>query len=428
MKLELIAPASRQIIGVRKKVLGPPLGLAVVAALTPPGVEISLTDENVTAIDFENKPDLVGITATTLIAPRAYEIADTFRSRGVKVVLGGIHPSVLPEEASQHADAVVCGEAEGIWPAVIEDFKANRLKSIYHQKEHPSLDGLPLPRRDLFAKEGYIFPNTIFTTRGCPNSCSFCSVTSFFGRAYRCRPVEQVLQEIDTLREGGPIFFVDDDVAGNHKFAKELFGALIPYKIKWFGQASVAVARDAELLKLIAASGCIGLLIGFESLSPANLAAIGKRVNMVEEYAHTIKKIHSRGIPIHGFFIFGFDHDDEDVFQTTLRFAQKMRLESAGFTALTPLPGTALYQSLDEAGRMITKDWSKYYDDIVFEPKLMSRDALLKGRTWASREFFSLRSIWRRCGIRRRNMVWLWALNLAWRAHHQERWQVITPG
>ncbi|MFC1994612.1 B12-binding domain-containing radical SAM protein [Chloroflexota bacterium] len=423
MKLELVAPASRQIIGTRKKALGPPLGLAIVAALTPPGVEISLTDENVTAVDFDKGADLVGITTTTLTAPRAYEIADTFRSRGVKVVLGGIHASVLPEEACQHADAVVCGEAEGVWPALIDDFRANRLKGIYYQNGRPTLDGMPPPRRDLFLKERYVFPNTVSTTRGCPNSCSFCSVTSFFGRPHRCRPVEQVLEEIDTLRGGTTIFFVDDDVAGNHKYAKELFSALIPYRIKWIGQASVTVARDEKLLGLLAASGCLGLLIGFESVSPASLATVGKKVNVVEEYAQAVKKVHAHGISIHGFFIFGFDHDDEGIFQTTLSFAQKVGLESAGFATLTPLPGTSLYQSLDEAGRIITKDWSQYYDEIVFAPRLMSPDALLKGRAWVSRKFFSLLSIWRRCGIRRRHMVWLWGMNLAWRAHHQQRWR-----
>ena len=255
VKLELIVPATQENIRKRRKTIIPPLGLAMVAALTPPEVEVSLTDENVTVIDFQKETDLVGITALTVTALRAYEIADKFRAKGAKVVLGGIHPSALPEEASQHADAVVIGEAEGIWPNLIEDFKANKLQRVYKQVKRPSLLNLPIPRRDLFAEGAYYITNTLSTTRGCPYACSFCSVTSFFGHTYRCRPVEEVLKEIETLNQRKLIGFVDDNVVGNPKFAKELFRALIPYKVKWGAQASVTIARDDELLKLAAASG-----------------------------------------------------------------------------------------------------------------------------------------------------------------------------
>jgi radical SAM superfamily enzyme YgiQ (UPF0313 family) len=416
IKLELIAPAKQE-DSRKRKGLCPPLGLAMVAALTPPEIEVSLTDENVTVIDFEKGADLVGITVLTGTAQRAYEIADTFRARGVKVILGGIHPSVLPEEASQHADAVVIGEAEGIWSNLIKDFKTNKLQRVYRQHERPSLLGLPIPRRDLFTEEAYFLRHTISTTRGCPYSCSFCSVTSFFGHTYRCRPVEEVLKEVETFNDRKLIAFVDDNIGGNPKFAKELFRALVPYKIKWVGQASVTIARDDELLKLAAASGCLGLLIGFESLSPANLAAVGKRINVVDEYENAIKKIHSHGIAIHGFFIFGFDEDDEDVFKRTVRFAQKMRLETAQFGCLAPYPGTALCESLEKAGRIITKDWSQYGYNLVFEPKSMSPEMLQKGNDWAWREFYSILSIWRRLGVARRNLRPLWAINLYYRAH-----------
>ncbi len=421
MKLELIVPATQESSRKLKKVLCPPLGLAMVAALTPPEVEVSLTDENVTGIDFQQETDLVGITALTGTAQRAYEIADTFRARGVKVILGGIHPSVLPEEASQHADAVVIGEAEGIWSNLIEDFKANKLQRVYRQCELPSLLGLPIPRRDLFTEAAYFLRHTISTTRGCPYSCSFCSVTSFFGYTYRCRPVEEVLKELETFNERKLIGFVDDNIVGNPKFAKELFRALVPYKIKWVGQASVTIGRDDELLKLAAASGCQGLLIGFESLSPANVAAVGKRINVVDEYENVIRKIHSHGIAIHGFFIFGFDEDDEDIFKRTVRFAQKMRLETAQFNCLVPYPGTALCESLEKAGRIVTKDWSQYGYNLVFEPKPMSREMLQKGSDWAWREFYSIPSIWRRLRVARRNLRLLWALNLDYRTHWQEK-------
>ena len=330
----------------------------------------------------------------------------------MKVVLGGIHPSILPEEASQHADAVVIGEAEGIWPKLLEDFKADRLQKIYQQLKRPSLVNLPIPRRDLFAKGAYLVRNTISTTRGCPYSCSFCAVTSFFGHSYRCRPVEEILKEIETFKKRNFVAFVDDNIVGNPKFAKELFHALIPYKIKWASQASVTIAKDDELLKLAAASGCIDLLIGFESLSAANLASVGKKINVVDEYEKVIKKVHSHGISIHGFFIFGFDGDDENVFQRTVDFAQRMRLETAGFDFLTPYPGTAFCEALDKTGRIITKDWSQYGYNLVFEPKPMSRETLQKGHDWAWREFYSLPSIFRRIGVAHHHLATLWMANL----------------
>ena len=416
MKLDLVVPATQENLRKWKKALCPPLGLAMVAALTPPEVEVSLTDENVTVIDFQKETDLVGITALTITAQRAYEIADTFRVRGVKVILGGSHPSALPEEASQHADAVVIGEAEGIWSNVIEDFKANKLQRMYSQRERPSLLNLPIPRRDLFAKGAYYVRNTISTTRGCPYACSFCSVTSFFGHAYRCRPIEEVLKEIGTLNRRKLIVFIDDNIVGNPKFAKELFRALIPYKIKWASQASVTIAGDDELLKLAAASGCVTLFIGFETLSPANLAAVGKKINVVDKYPTVIRKIHSHGIAIHGFFILGLDEDNEDVFERTVRFAQKMRLESAQFAWPVPYPGTALCESWEKAGRIVTKDWSQYESNLVFKPKLMSPEVLQKGRDWAWCQFYSLPSIWRRVGLApNRNLVTVWAVNLYYR-------------
>ncbi len=421
MKLRLIAPAVPGNSRKQKRVLVPPLGLAMVAALTPPDVEVSLTDENVAAIDFQEETDLVGITVLTITAMRAYEIADIFRARGVRVVLGGIHASFLPDEAGQHADAVVIGEAEQIWPRLIDDLKENRLQKIYEQSERLPLNNLPVPRRDLFVRGAYLIKNTLAATRGCPYSCSFCSVSSFFGRTYRCRPVQDILKELDTFNGGKYFFFVDDNIVGNPKFAKELFRAIIPYKIKWFGQASVTIAKDDELLELAAASGCIGLLIGFESISPANLATVGKKINVVDEYEEIIRKIHSKGIGIHGFFITGLDDDKEDVFERTVRFAQKTKLESAGFAYPMPLPGTDFYNSLDREGRIITKEWARYADEIVFEPKLMSRDVLQKGHDWASQEFFKLPSIWKRVGLVRRNSAVLWVINLGWRNHYKQR-------
>jgi radical SAM superfamily enzyme YgiQ (UPF0313 family) len=393
MKLELIVPATKENLKRRTKTLIPPLGMATLAALTPPDVDVSLTDENITAVDFDKEVDLVSITALTCTVHRAYQISDAFRARGVKVVMGGIHPSVMPEEASEHADAVVVGEAEGIWADVIKNFKANSLRRIYRQNKHPSLVGLPIPRRDLYVKGAYRCSNTIWATRGCPYSCSFCSVSTIFGLNYRCRPVDEIIREIETLDRSKIIGFVDDNIVGNPKFAKELFRALIPYKIKWVSQCTVAMARDDELLKLAAHSGCIDLFIGFESLSQASLTAVGKKINVVDEYEDVIRKVHAHGIAIHGFFILGLDEDDIDIFERTLHFAQKMRLESAQFAWPVPYPGTVLRESMDKDSRIITNDWSQYESTLVLQPKKMSRETLQQKRDWVWREFYTLPSI-----------------------------------
>ncbi len=416
MELGLIAPAIPGSSN-RKKALLPPLGLAMVAAVTPPDVEITLIDENVTNINFEEHLDLVGITALTVTARRAYEIADAYRTNGVKVVLGGIHPSILPEEAGRHADAIVIGEAEGIWPTLIEDFRENKLKAVYQTSKRPDLGSLPLPRRDLFARQGYHFRNTLSTTRGCPYSCAFCTVTSFFGHTYRTRPVDDICRELESLGKGNFIIFLDDNIVGNPRFAKELFRALVPYKINWVAQASVTIAKDEELLKLAADSGCISLLIGFESISPTSLAAVGKKINEVNGYEEAIKRIHIYGIGVHGFFIFGFDDEEESVFERTVCFAQKIRLETAQFDYLTPYPGTAFGDSMDKAGRILSKDWTRYGYEIVFEPKSMTREAMKRGYDWAWRRYYGMTAIWRRLGVKHRHLWAFWVANIIFRAN-----------
>ena len=395
--------------------MAPPLNLAIVAASTPPEIEVSITDENLCPIDFNRAVDLVGITAVTPTALRAYEIADAFRARGRTVVLGGIHPTMLPEEASQHADSVVLGEAEGIWPSLIEDFKEGRLKDTYSNGTQPSLAGLPWPRRDLFAKKGYVFHDTVSTTRGCPFSCSFCSVTSFFGHTYRYLPIEEIVQQVGSFGNRRPIFFVDDNIAGTPRRAKKLFNALIPYRIKWVGQTSLTLAEDDELLKLAAASGCVGLFIGFESVYPASLASVGKKFSHVENYTQAVRRIHSHGIAIYGSFIFGLDHDDQDVFENTVRFAQNVKLEAAQFNILIPYPGTKAYDDLDREGRILTKDWSQYHmDTVVFEPRLMSPKTLQDGHEWAWREFYSMKSILKRVRVRPSLTYMALALGVNW--------------
>jgi radical SAM superfamily enzyme YgiQ (UPF0313 family) len=294
-----------------------PLNLGMLAALTPPDIEVSIVDEVVERVNFDEQVDLVGISCTTTVVPRAYEIAAEYRKRGVKVVLGGTHPTLIPHEAVKHSDSVCIGEAEGSWGEILADFKRGKLKQVYRNDGYCSLEGLPIPRRDLFDAEHYLPIHGIQTTRGCPFACDFCAVTAIFGHKYRFRPVKDVLAEIDTL-EHRYVFFYDDNIVGNPGYSRELFRSLIPYKKRWIGQASTTVIRDPDLLRLMAKSGCKGLFVGFESLSEENLRQSHKKHNDPRQYKEVAKRLHDLGIAISGAFVFGLDNDDNTVFERTL--------------------------------------------------------------------------------------------------------------
>jgi len=371
----------------------PYLSVTTVAGLTGDSWEVSIIDENAEPLDFSNPPDLAAISIMTPLATRGYEIADTFRKRGVPVIIGGIHATTMKHEAKRHADSVVTGEAEDTWPRVLSDFLEGTLQPFYEPQHFHSLVNLPLPRRDLLNRRKYFFTNTIQTTRGCPFDCDFCSVTSFYGRTYRVRPINDVVDEISRM-EKGFLFFVDDNIAGRPAYAKELFRTLIPMKIKWFSQASLNIVKDRELLALAQDSGCMGLFIGFESLSQENLKAMGKSMNRAAEYRSAIQTIHDHGIGIQGSFIFGTDYDDKTVFSDVLRFIERTRLEAALFSILTPYPGTRVYEALVRENRIIDTNWEHYdMNHVVFKPKNMTVDELQDGFTWAYKRLYGLRSI-----------------------------------
>ncbi|MBN1445511.1 MAG: B12-binding domain-containing radical SAM protein [Candidatus Omnitrophica bacterium] len=400
MRVNLISPRSPVTVVTRreKAIQFSRLSLMTVAALFPADTNIRLINDSLEGIDFDEKVDMVGITTLTSTAPRAYEIADRYRERGIPVILGGIHPSALPEEASLHADAVVIGEAEGLMERLLSDFRGGKLQKIYKSDERPNLANLPLPRKDLLSgNKFYREMDLVQTTRGCPFGCDFCSVSDFFGRTYRTRPVEDVIREVKLLKNRRIIFFVDDNIAGRPDYAKQLFKALIPLKVHWFGQASIIIAKNRELLRLAAKSGCIGLFIGFESLSPEGLKQVHKTVNRVNDYDEGIRKIHDSGIGIIGAFIFGFDSDNEGVFENTVDFIERNRIELASFSILTPLPGTRLYKQFDEQGRIFERDWAKYTcGEVVFKPAILSIDQLQDGYYWARKQISSYGSIFRR--------------------------------
>jgi len=389
-RLVLIAPSQRT----EKRALFPPLSLAVVAGLTPESWEVRIIDEAVEPLDLDLEADLVGITVMTPLAPRAYQLADHFRRRGTPVVLGGIHPTVLPDEAARHADAVVVGEAEEVWSEVVRDAARRRLRRFYRPARRPDLTGLPLPRRDLFRPGAYLATATVQTSRGCPFACDFCSVTRFFGRTYRWRPVDEIVREVSSLGQGVALF-VDDNIFGAPARARELFQRLAPLRIRWIGQSSINIARNLELLKLAAKSGCRGLFIGLESLVPGNLRQMGKSlVNRVGDYREAIIRIQEHGIGVEGAFIFGLDQDDPDIFGRTVDFARRVRLAAAQFGILTPFPGTPLRDRMEREKRITERDWGCYtISQVVYQPARMSAAVLKAGCDWAYRSFYSYPSI-----------------------------------
>jgi len=419
MRVNLISPRS-PVASVTKRdkaIQFSRLSLMTVAALFPPDAEIKLINDSLDEIDFDEKVDMVGITTITCTAPRAYEIADRFREKGIPVIMGGIHPSVLPEEASLHADAIVIGEAEGVMNELINDFKKGELKKFYKSSERPDLKNLPLPRKDLlFGNKFYREMDLIQTTRGCPFNCDFCSVSDFFGRTYRTRPITDVIKEIKQLKNKKVIFFVDDNIAGIPDYAKQLFKELIPLKIKWFSQASVIFAKDKELLKLAALSGCKALFVGFESISHESLKQVGKNMNRVNEYSECIKRLHDNGIAVVGAFIFGLDSDDGSVFEKTVEFIEHNKIELASFSILTPLPGTRLYKQMQQQGRIFERNWEKYTcGEVVFKPKLMSVDELQNGYYWARKQISSYGSIFKRTFLPNRKSLLFFYINLIMR-------------
>ena len=392
----------------------PQMSLAILAALTPPGFEIKVTDELVDDIDFSYPADIVAITSNTTNAPRAYEVADRFRHQGAKVMMGGIHPSVMPDEALAHCDCIAIGEAEGLWQIMLADLARGSAERIYSRTAYPDPSEIPSGRWDLLNAKRYYVPRTFQTSRGCPHGCGFCSSTQFFGVRYRSRPVASVVEELKPYK-GSLAVFVDDNIAGNQSYSRELFKALAPLKQRWVAQSSIEIARDPELLRLAAASGCEGLLIGFESLLPENAADV-KKLRKASQYADAIREIHGHGIGVHGSFIFGFDNDTADVFEQTLRFVMDNRLEVANYCKLTPFPGTKLYEEFESQGRIIDRDWS-HYDryNLVFSPRNLSRDELYAKTLDVYLRTYSVAAILKRMPKKLRNIPPYLAMNISYR-------------
>lgn len=391
------------------------LSLPTVAALTPPEWDVEILDTRTAPVDYDAKVDLVGITAYTAEIPGAYRMADGFRKKGITVIMGGIHVSALPDEALQHADSIVGGEAEGVWDEVLRDAERGELKSLYRSDELIDMAGMVIPRRDLVDRSMYSSFYSLQATRGCPHKCEYCTVTAFFGHKYRTRPVDDVISEIQEF-DSKAFFFVDDNLTGRPGRAKELFRALLPLKRSWGGQTTINLANDEELLSLYARSGGKYAFIGFETLSESNLKRMNKSWNSPDGYKEAIKKIHKAGVSIVGSFIFGLDEDDTSVFEKTYRFIMDNNIDAAQFHILTPFPGTELYDDMDRQGRITDRDWSRYHTgEVICQPKGMTADELQRGYWWIYHKTYRLASMLKR-GLRSpRNIVYRVGSNLSYR-------------
>jgi radical SAM superfamily enzyme YgiQ (UPF0313 family) len=371
--------------------------LTTIAALTPPQHEVVIHDARLGDPNYDGDWDLVGFTGMTCEIPHVYQMADKFRKRGKTVVIGGYHATALPEEAAKHADIVVVGEAEGLWPQILLELENGGAKqSNYQNADMIEMQDMSIPRRELLNRNMYTVFSTLQATRGCPFDCNFCTVTKFFGRSYRCRPVEEVVAEIKS-QPAKQWMFLDDNLIANGTYATELFRALIPLGITWGSQASVTLMRDAELMDLYAAAGGRFVFIGFESLSAEALKSVGKGINRPEEYVAGIRQLHRRGITIMGSFMFGLDGDDLGVFKRTVDFVNAAKIDVVLYHILTPFPGTRLYEEMDRQGRIHDRDWS-HYDacQSVIHPQRMTSEELQNGWYWAVRETYRLPNILRR--------------------------------
>lgn len=399
-----------------------PLTLTTLAALAPAELDIEFTlfDEGTGDVPLDLDVDLVGMTVITGSAPRAYELAAAYRARGIPVVLGGPHVTLVPEEAQARADAICVGYAEESWPQLLRDFAAGRMRPRYDQGPDFRLTNLPFARRDLLDGRNYLTQAVFEATRSCAHDCEFCVAPTAWGRKPFQKPIDHVIEDI--RRVGARrILFVDLNLISDRDYARDLFTALIPLKVRWFGLSTSLIGRDSELMELMARSGCAGLLIGFETVSTRGLGTIRKKFNDPSLYAALIRDLHALDISIQGCFVFGNDDDGETTFDETAEFVIETGIDLPRFAILTPFPGTPMHARLEREGRILTRDWSLYDGQhVVFRPKTMSPEALLAGHVHAWKKAYGWRAIAKRLPHARGRVMLSLAANLGYRfyAHH----------
>lgn len=395
-----------ELLGFRRSLFD--LGLLTVAACTPEDIEVEVSDEYVEPIPWNTDADLIALSAKTSAVMHAYEVADEFRKRGKKVVLGGIHASLRPNEALDHVDYVVVGEAEKTWPGFLRMFQAGKAPKITNSQGFPPMDDIPIPRWDRIDASQFLF-HQMQTTRGCPFMCRFCSVPDISGSSFRFKPVEKVVEEIRALPNSGfiknkmkSLYIVDDNFISRVRYTKDLLKALVPlYRAKelkdWSAETTLNVAHDLELLDLFAEAGCSTLIIGFESINEATLIEMKKTVNFSVTYQEAIHRIHDRGMSIVGNFIVGFDTDTLSVFNDIIHFVNENQIIYPFFSILTPMPGTKLHEDFKSTGRIDHFDWAEYDTrHVVFEPKNMTREQLMDGYIWLFEEAYTSDASYRR--------------------------------
>jgi radical SAM superfamily enzyme YgiQ (UPF0313 family) len=400
MKILLIAPASGKWRRVGRNWLFngrtfrfSMLSLLSVAAETPPDCEIRIIDEQIETIPWNENVDLVGVTFMTALAPRAYEIADQFRARGVPVVAGGMHSSFCPQEALQHVDAVVVGEAEGVWPRVVEDARRGRMNGVYRAESPPDLALLKHPPHHLLEPGNYS-THAVQATRGCPHRCSFCAISAFHHHEQHRRPVDDVVEEVKRI-PARFFIFVDDNMTADRDYACRLFEKLAPLNKRWVTQSTLSIAEDPQFVQLAAKAGCIGLFVGLESFSDANLGTVNKTCHRVESYRESMGTLHAHGIAVEAGIVFGFDGDDAGVFSRTLTILDELEVDAIQASIFTPLPGTEQFET--KQNRILDRNWSHYdFHHVVFEPHGMSAEALQAGHDWVTYEFYRPRRIAKR--------------------------------
>lgn len=399
MKVKLISPkmSLRPMDSEYKRALSPSLSLLTIASLTPPEHSVYIEDENTQKIDFDDRPDLVGITVNVDTAKRAYAIASRYRQRNIPVIFGGIHASSDPDEALKHGDSVCIGEAEEIWGRILEDALNNRLKNKYYNNCPTDLEKVPLPRRDLTDTSKYLYTNIVCSSRGCPFKCEFCyNSNDYVHKQHRTRPIANVIEEISRLGTK-QVMFIDDNFIGNPRWTFEFLKRIKPLDLIWHAAGSLNIVHDLKLLDAMAESGCKSLFIGFESINADSLNSVNKSQNNIRLYEKLIREVHSRNIMLNASLVFGFDHDRPSVFRETLDWLVENRIETMTAHILTPYPGTVLYKKLLHEGR-ITDFNTDHYNTahVVFKPQNMTEEELFTGYLWIYDRFYSLKNIYKR--------------------------------
>lgn len=406
-----------------------PLQMGVLAGVTPPDVDISFYDDRMEEIDFDEPTDLAAITVESFTARRAYEISKEYRRRGVPVVMGGMHPTLIPEEVEQYADSVFTGDAESLWPTVLEDARMGQLKRRYHGSLGLPQKGV-FPRRDIFRGKGYVPTSLIQFSRGCKFECRFCATSAYFNKSHYVRDFDEVLEEVDQ-RTNNILFFVDDSFASTPDLAKAFLKRLIPKKIHWVSQMSIDVANDLELVKLMQQSGCLGFVVGIEAIDLDSLIWMNKGPNIVDfqDYGPQIKVLQDHGFQLWAAFTVGHDCDTTTSIEDTIAFAIKHKFTFAAFNVLMPYPNTPLYRQLEEENRLLYDDkWWLHKDYrfnyAAFKPKLMTADELTEWGYKARTKFNRIDSIFKRIFSPRTNLKNLFRLGLYLRYNMLFRYEV----